>query len=71
MDRIEQIDGLDHGFDRVGRGTCYIIGPAAQRKILNSLLELNHERYADEVAQGLHGKKKGKRKPPGEQGTLL
>lgn len=70
-DRIEAVGGLDHGFHKVGRETRYTIGPAAQREILDSLLELNHERYAEEVAQGLHDKKKSKRKPLGEQGTLL
>jgi hypothetical protein len=29
---------------------------------LDRLLELNHQRYAAEVAQGLHDKKKGKGK---------
>jgi hypothetical protein len=59
-DRIEQVGGLDHGFYPAGRETRYTIGPAAQREILDSLLELNHERYAEEVAQGLHDKKKKK-----------
>lgn len=58
QDRIEQVGGLDPGFHKVGRETRYTIGPAAQREILDSLLELNHERYAEEVAQGLHDKKK-------------
>lgn len=57
-DRIEAVGGLDHGFHPVGRETRYTIGPAAQREILDSLLELNHERHADEVAQGLHEKKR-------------
>ncbi|WP_068688061.1 Eco57I restriction-modification methylase domain-containing protein [Thermobifida halotolerans] len=61
-DRIEAVGGLDHGFHPVGsKELRYTIGPAAQREILDSLLELNHERYAEEVAQGLHDKKKGKR----------
>ncbi|MGH3719390.1 MAG: Eco57I restriction-modification methylase domain-containing protein [Pseudonocardiaceae bacterium] len=67
-DRIEQVGGLDHGFHKVGRDTRYTVGPAAQREILDSLLELNHERYAEEVAQGLHGKKKRK---PASGGTLF
>ncbi|MGH3795857.1 MAG: Eco57I restriction-modification methylase domain-containing protein [Pseudonocardiaceae bacterium] len=70
-DRIEQVGGLDHGFHKVGRETRYTIGPAAQREILDSLLELNYERYAEEVAQGLHDKKKGSWKTGGDQGTLL
>ncbi|MEU4282359.1 Eco57I restriction-modification methylase domain-containing protein [Nocardiopsis dassonvillei] len=68
--RIEEVGGLDHGFHKVGRETRYTIGPAAQREVLDSLLELNHERYAEEVAQGLHDKK-GKRKSAAQEGTLF
>lgn len=67
-DRIDQVGGLDHGFHKVGRETRYTIGPAAQREILDSLLELNHERYAEEKAQGLHDKKKRKAV---DEGTLF
>jgi hypothetical protein len=69
-DRIDAVGGLDHGFHPVGRETRYTIGPAAQREILDSLLELNHERYAQEVAEGLHDKKKRKAATPSE-GTLF
>ncbi|SDK16483.1 hypothetical protein SAMN04487820_10536 [Actinopolyspora mzabensis] len=62
QDRIDAVGGLDHGFHPVGRETRYTIGLAAQREILDSLLELNHERYQQEVAQGLHDKKKGSNK---------
>lgn len=55
-DRIAAAGGLDHGFHNVGRQTRFTIGPAAQREILDSLLELNHDRYAEEVTQGLHDK---------------
>jgi hypothetical protein len=55
-DLLEQ--GLDHGFHKVGRETRYTVGPAVQQEILDRLLELNHERYAEEVAQGLHDKTK-------------
>ncbi|KID32006.1 Methyltransferase domain [Prauserella sp. Am3] len=48
-DRVEAVGGLDHGFHPVGRETRYTIGPAAQREILDSLLELNHERAAQEA----------------------
>ncbi|GAA1190188.1 BREX-1 system adenine-specific DNA-methyltransferase PglX [Prauserella alba] len=67
-DRIEAVGGLDHGFHPVVRQARYTIGPAAQREILDSLLELNHERYAEEVAQGLHDKKKSKK---AEEETLF
>ncbi|MEH0934241.1 Eco57I restriction-modification methylase domain-containing protein [Micromonospora psammae] len=54
--------GLDHGFHRAGAYTRYTVGPAVQREILDRLLELNHQRYAEEEAQGLHDKKKAGRK---------
>jgi hypothetical protein len=65
---VDLIDELDHGFHTVGRETRYTIGPAAQREILDRLLELNHARYAAEVTAGLHtkGKKRG-RKPAATQ----
>ncbi|MET7373439.1 Eco57I restriction-modification methylase domain-containing protein [Micromonospora arida] len=50
--------GLDHGFHSAGAYTRYTIGPAVQREILDWLLELNHQRYAEEQTQGLHDKKK-------------
>jgi hypothetical protein len=46
--------GLDHGFHLAGRGTRYTVGPAVQTEILHRLLELNHQRHAEEVAAGLH-----------------
>jgi hypothetical protein len=60
------LDQLDHGFCTTRREIHYTIGPAAQREILDRLLELNHQRYADEVAAGLHdkGKKRGPRPSP-------
>jgi hypothetical protein len=54
------LDKLDHGFHPAGRDLRYTIGPDAQREILDRLLELNHERYADEVKRGLHDKKKAR-----------
>lgn len=59
-DRIAAIGGLDHGFHKVGRENRYTVGPPAQRELLDSLLELNHERYAEEVAAGLHDNAKNK-----------
>jgi len=35
----------------------FTINEAARRTVLDRLLKLNHERYAEEVKQGLHGKK--------------
>jgi hypothetical protein len=55
-------DQLDHGFHPAGRDQRYTIGPAAQREILDRLPELNHKRYAEEVAAGLQDKKGRKAK---------
>jgi SNF2 family DNA or RNA helicase len=65
---------LGHGFHETKQGVRYTIHEAARREVLGRLLKLNHERYAEEVAQGLHDKGKpkagGKRgkKAGGEQG---
>lgn len=41
----------------------YTISPDARKEVLKRLLLLNHKIYAEEVAQGLHDKKKSKNKP--------
>ncbi|MBW4421803.1 MAG: restriction endonuclease [Myxacorys californica WJT36-NPBG1] len=53
---------LEHGFHKTKQGNRFTISETARREVLDRLLELNHQRYAEEVAQGLHdkGKKKGK-----------
>lgn len=46
---------LQHGFHPVrGQGTRFTFAPAVAEEILERLLELNKERYAAEVAAGLH-----------------
>jgi hypothetical protein len=50
---------LDHGFHETKQGLRYTISEAARREVLDRLLALNHARYAEEVAAGLHDKKKG------------
>ena len=67
------LDQLDHGFHPVARETRYTIGSSAQREILDRLLELNHDQYAEEVARGLHdkGKKRAKAAPQSEDGGLF
>jgi hypothetical protein len=55
---------LGHGFHETKQGLRYTISEAARREVLGRLLKLNHERYAEEVAQGLHdkgAKSKGKK----------
>ena len=41
--------------------TTNMANEAARRQVLSRLLELNHARYAEEVAAGLHENKKGKK----------
>jgi hypothetical protein len=48
---------LGHGFHETKQGTRFTISESARREVLTRLLKLNHERYAEEVAQGLHDKK--------------
>ena len=50
---------LGHGFHQTKQGTRFTISESARREVLARLLKLNHERYAEEVAQGLHEKRKG------------
>jgi Eco57I restriction-modification methylase/MmeI, target recognition domain len=49
---------LDHGFYETKEGIQFTVSEDVHREILARLLRLNHERYAEEVRQGLHEKKK-------------
>jgi len=51
---------LDHQFWVTPQGRRFTVGPAAKDEILDRLLELNHARYAEEVAAGLHAKAAGR-----------
>jgi hypothetical protein len=51
---------LSHGFHPTKQGERFTISESARREVLDRLLALNHQRYAEEVAAGLHDKKKGK-----------
>ena len=51
---------LGHGFHETNQGIRFTISEDARREILKRLLKLNHERYEEEVAQGLHDKTKKK-----------
>lgn len=51
---------LGHGFHETAHGVRFTIDEAARREVLSRLLELNHQRYAEEVAAGLHEKRTGK-----------
>ena len=54
---------LGHGFHETKQGVRYTMSESARRNVLDRLLALNHQRYAEEVKVGLHdkGAKKGKR----------
>ncbi|MFJ2198472.1 Eco57I restriction-modification methylase domain-containing protein [Streptomyces violaceusniger] len=67
-DLLEAPGGLNHGFHETDQGTRYTIGLVVRTEIIDRLRELNHERYAAEVAAGLHSGKSGSRAKRG-QGT--
>ena len=64
---------LGHGFHQTKQGLRYTISEPARREVLARLLKLNHERYAEEVRQGLQEKKKPRkpRKRPNEGSDLF
>jgi hypothetical protein len=47
---------LGHGFHQTKQGRRYTLSETARRELLDRLLALNHQRYAEEVAAGLHDK---------------
>ncbi|MGG6242751.1 Eco57I restriction-modification methylase domain-containing protein, partial [Nodosilinea sp. AN01ver1] len=53
---------LNHDFHDTKQGLRFTISESDRREVLDRLLALNHHRYAEEVAQGLHDKKKAKGK---------
>lgn len=63
--------GLDHGFHQAGAYTRYTIGPSKRQEILDRLLELNHARYAEEKAEGMHDKKGSKATKSAKQPSLF
>lgn len=54
---------LQPGFYPTMQGERFTIHPDARAEILARLLALNHQRYAEEVAAGLHDKGKSNAKP--------
>jgi hypothetical protein len=72
---------LGHDFYETKQGVRFTISEPARREVLQRLLKLNHERYAEEEKQGLHGKKgatkkaapkkKAAGKPAKEESTLF
>jgi hypothetical protein len=51
---------LNHHHWETPQGVRFTAGPLAKDELLDRLLELNHQRYAEEVAAGLHDKKSKK-----------
>ncbi|MCC6649757.1 MAG: restriction endonuclease, partial [Candidatus Eisenbacteria bacterium] len=47
---------LGHDFHRTKQGIRFTLSEKARLEVLARLLQLNHERHAEEVAQGLHDK---------------
>ena len=65
---------LEHDFHQVaylpnGKNERFTISEEARREVLQRLLKLNHERHEEEVAQGLHDKKKKKTSTPRKKKT--
>lgn len=60
---------LCHGFYETKQGIRFTISEEARREVLQRLLKLNYERYEEEVAQGLHDKKKKKTSTPRKKKT--
>lgn len=50
---------LAHGFHETKQGNRFTISESARREVLVRFLKLNHERYAEDLAQALHDKKRG------------
>ena len=53
---------LGHSFHETPQGVRFTISEQARKEILNRLLDLNQERFEEEVKAGLHKDKKGKKK---------
>jgi len=63
----EDLAKQSHDFFETPLGVRFMLSPSAIENMLDRLLELNHERYAEEVKQGLHDTS-GKGKKPGKKG---
>lgn len=60
---------LGHGFHATKQGERYTLSEPARRTVLDRLLALNHQRYAEQVKAGLHDKK-GKKSAPTADGPI-
>ena len=60
---------LGHGFHATKQGERYTLSESARREVLDRLLALNHQRYAEELAAGLHEKKSKAKNPATKRAT--
>ncbi len=51
---------LGHDFHPTKFGTRFTFAPKPRQEVLDRLMELNHERWAEEVRQGLHDRQKAR-----------
>jgi len=62
---------LAHDFHETKFGTRFTFAPVPRQELLDRLLELNHERYAEEVRKGSHSKAKRKATSKAAQARAL
>lgn len=62
---------LGHGFHETKQGVRFTISETARREVLDRLLALNHQRYTEEVAAGLHEKSGIRLLVQSEQGRAM
>lgn len=62
---------LGHGHHDTPWGTRFTFQPSVRQEILDRLLELNHQRYQEEVRQGLHDKPRRRSRSELESGPKL
>jgi hypothetical protein len=58
---------LGHDFYKTPQGLSFTISESARQEVLIRLLQLNHDRYEEEVQQGLHDKNEKKKEIPAEK----
>jgi hypothetical protein len=70
---VHGLSALDesHGFHATKQGERYTLSEPARRIVLDRLLALNHQRYAEEVKAGLHDKGAKKSKATQKRPDLL
>lgn len=62
---------LGHGHHDTPWGTRFTFQPSVRQEVLDRLLELNHQRYQEEVRQGLHDRSRGRSRRKPKSGSKL